>query len=135
MVIEEVLIARKRTIESVAVPLCGLMRSSSCIARIPKGVAALPSPITLADKFIIIAPIAGCPSGTSGNKRTKIGLISLAMIVSSPPFSATFIKPKKSAITPMRPNTRVTESLAESMIPAPSACIAVGVPAITVSVS
>ena len=47
-VTEDVLIARNMTIALVAVPLCGFSRSSSCIARMPKGVAALPSPSTLA---------------------------------------------------------------------------------------
>ena len=56
---EEVLIARNITMALLAVPLCGLSLSSSCIARMPNGVAALPRPSTLAEMFIIIAPIAG----------------------------------------------------------------------------
>ena len=55
----EVLIARNRTIESLAVPLWALNLSNSCMARMPKGVAALPSPMTLADRFMIMAPMAG----------------------------------------------------------------------------
>ena len=55
----DVLIARNSTIALVAVPGRGLSLSSSCIARMPNGVAALPSPSALADRLRIIAPIAG----------------------------------------------------------------------------
>ena len=55
----EVFMARNMTMESVAVPGCGLSLSSSCMALIPKGVAALPRPSALADIFKIIAPMAG----------------------------------------------------------------------------
>ena len=55
----EVLMARNSTIAFVAVPLCGFSVSSSCIARMPNGVAALPRPSALAEMFRIIAPIAG----------------------------------------------------------------------------
>ena len=58
-VMEEVLIARNSAIALVAVPLCGFSLSSSCMARMPNGVAALPRPSTLAEKFMIMAPIAG----------------------------------------------------------------------------
>src|SRR5690606_23487299 len=55
----EVLIARKRTMALVAVPFTGLSLSSSCIARMPNGVAAFPSPIAFAERLRIIAPLAG----------------------------------------------------------------------------
>ncbi len=55
----EVLIARNKAMALVAVPFTGLILSSSCMARMPKGVAALPSPRTLAERFRIIAPMAG----------------------------------------------------------------------------
>ena len=55
----EVFMARKSIIEFVAIPLLGFKVSSSCIARIPKGVAAFPNPNAFAERFIIIAPIAG----------------------------------------------------------------------------
>ena len=54
-----VLIAKKRTIAVVAVPLSGFSASSSFIAFKPKGVAALPRPRALAARFITMAPIAG----------------------------------------------------------------------------
>ena len=72
---------------------------------------------------MIIAPIAGCSAGTSGNSRIISGRIRRAITVSSPPRSATFIKPRNRAITPTRPIARVTESRADSIMPAPRACI------------
>ena len=54
-----VLIARKSTIAFVAVPFRPLSLSSSSIARMPKGVAALASPIMLLPMLRIIALIAG----------------------------------------------------------------------------
>ncbi len=58
-VIEEVLMARNRAMAFVAVPGCGLSFSSSCMARMPIGVAALPNPSALADMLRIMAPMAG----------------------------------------------------------------------------
>jgi hypothetical protein len=58
-VIPAVLIARKVTIELVAVPFSGFKVSNSSIAFKPKGVAALPKPSILAEIFMIIDPIAG----------------------------------------------------------------------------
>ena len=58
-VTELVLIARNRTMAFVAVPGCEFSLSSSCMARMPNGVAALPSPRALAERLRIIAPMAG----------------------------------------------------------------------------
>ena len=58
-VTEEVLMARNRHIALVAVPFSGLSLSSSCIALMPNGVAALPRPSAFAAMFKIIADIAG----------------------------------------------------------------------------
>ena len=55
----EVLMARNSAIALVAVPLTGFSLSSSCIARMPNGVAALPRPSAFAEKLRIMAPIAG----------------------------------------------------------------------------
>src|SRR3972149_4601358 len=55
----DVLMARNKAMALVAVPLCVLSLSNSCMARMPNGVAALPRPSTLADMFRIIAPMAG----------------------------------------------------------------------------
>ena len=56
---DAVLSATSIACPSLAVPGRGLSASSSCMARIPKGVAAFPSPSTLAAKFMTMAPIAG----------------------------------------------------------------------------
>ena len=56
---ELVLIARKVHIALVAVPGRGLSDSSPCMARKPRGVAALPRPSMLAAIFMTIAPMAG----------------------------------------------------------------------------
>jgi len=58
-VTEDVFIAMKSAMAFVASPFTGLSLSSSCMARMPKGVAALPSPSALAARFKIMAPIAG----------------------------------------------------------------------------
>ena len=110
----DVLMARNRAMALVAVPLFSLSLSSSCMARMPNGVAALPSPRTLADILRIMAPMAGCSGGTSGNRRCIKGRTRRAIMTSSPPASATFIKPKNSAMTPTRPMDRVTAASAVS---------------------
>ena len=114
MVTLEVLIARNKTMALVAVPLCWFSVSSSCMARMPKGVAALPRPRTLADMFRIMAPMAGCSAGTSGKRRTMRGRTVRAMMTSRPPASATFMSPRKRAMTPTSPMARVTALPADS---------------------
>ena len=125
----EVLMARNSTMALVAVPLTGLSRSSSCMARIPKGVAALPRPSALAEMFMIIAPMAGCSGGTSGNSRVIKGRTSRAMVTSRPAASPTFMTPKNSAMTPIRPMASSTAFRAPSMTAVVRACIADGSPA------
>ena len=125
----EVLMARNSTMALVAVPLTGLSRSSSCMARMPKGVAALPRPSTLAEMFMIIAPMAGCSGGTSGNIRVISGRTSRAMVTSRPAASPTFMTPKNSAMTPIRPMASSTALRAPSMTAVVRACIADGSPA------
>ena len=66
----EVLIAKNSTMAFVATPGRRLRRLSSCIALMPKGVAALVRPIMFAAMFMIIAPMAGWSGGTSGKSRT-----------------------------------------------------------------
>src|SRR5687768_15152575 len=59
-----------------ALEATSLLGFNSCrlsIAFNPKGVAALSSPSRLAEKFIIICPIEGCPFGISGNNLEKKG--------------------------------------------------------------
>ena len=110
----EVLIARNSTMASVAVPFSPLRRSSSVIALIPNGVAALPSPRKLLDRFRRMAWSAGWSLGTEGNRRRSTGQRARDSIRSSPPSSATFISPRNSAMTPTRPMARSTAPLAES---------------------
>ncbi len=122
----DVLIARKSTIAFVAVPGCLLSVSSSCIALMPNGVAALPRPSTLAPMFMTIAPIAGCVGGTSGNRRTSTGRMSRARASSPPAASTTFISPRNSVIAPARVIASVTLALAPSNAAVPTAAIFVG---------
>ena len=133
-VTEDVLIARNMTMAFVAVPLCEFSLSSSCMARMPKGVAALPRPSTLAEMFMIIAPIAGWSAGTSGNSRTMSGRTVLAMIASKPPASATFMRPRNSAMTPTSPIASVTDPFAASIMARPSASIGAAASGVGVTV-
>ena len=112
----EVLMARKRAIALVAVPFSRLSVSSACIARMPKGVAAFPRPRAFAERLRIIAPMAGCSGGTSGNNRTISGLVVRAMMSNKPPLSATFISPRNSAMTPISPSASVTALPAASIM-------------------
>ena len=77
---------------------------SSCMALSPIGVAALSRPSMLAEKFMNMVPIAGCPLGISGNILHSIGLSSLARAATRPPFSPIFIIPIHSDSTPVSPN-------------------------------
>ncbi len=98
-----VLIARNRHIASVAVPLRGLSLSSSSMALMPRGVAALARPNELAAKFRIMADIAGWSPGMSGKRRTITGRRPRATRRISPPASAILTSPSQKAITPIRP--------------------------------
>src|SRR5665647_2822563 len=73
-VMQEVLRAMKVHMASDA--SCWTPRLSccnSCMAFIPKGVAALPKPNILALRFRIIAPMAGWSEGTLGNNLRRNG--------------------------------------------------------------
>ena len=110
----EVLMAKKSTMGSVAVPGWELSLSSSCMARIPKGVAAFPRPRAFEDRFSIMAPMAGCSGGTPGKRRTISGRIRRATSVNMPPASATFMSPRNRVITPIRPRANSTDPPADS---------------------
>ncbi len=110
--------AKNRAMALVAVPGCLFRLSSSCMARMPKGVAALPSPRALADRLRIMAPMAGWSAGTSGKSRTISGRIKRARMTSIPPASATFIRPRNRVITPTSP-------MASSTAPAEDSTMAV----------
>ena len=59
---------------------------NSFIARIPRGVAAFPSPRKFAVKFITIDVIAGLFLGTSGNNIFNNGVAARAIILTNPIF-------------------------------------------------
>src|SRR5437868_5024197 len=69
----EVVTAMNVTIALVATSLSGFNVCSSSIALIPRGVAALLSPSTLAARARTTAPAAGCSGGTSGNNHRISG--------------------------------------------------------------
>ena len=73
--------------------------------------------------FRIIAPMAGWPGGTSGNSFCMRGRVSLAMMTSMPPASATFIRPRNKAITPTKPIASVTDASAVSTMAKASSSI------------
>ncbi|MFM1941192.1 MAG: hypothetical protein RI897_174 [Verrucomicrobiota bacterium] len=105
---ELVLMARKVHMALVAVPGCGLSFSRSCMARSPRGVAALRRPSMLAAMFITMELMAGCPSGTSGKSRRRMGWRSLAMLWTRPAFSARRMRPSQNPMMPTRLMARVT---------------------------
>ena len=111
----EVLMARNITMALVAVFLSGLSSCNSSIAFRPSGVAALPNPSMLADMLSTMEPIAGWSAGTSGNRRTMIGLRPRAISEMRPDSSAIFMMPSHRAIIPIRPMAISTETLAMSM--------------------
>ena len=81
-----------------------LFSSCSCsIAFNPKGVAALSKPNRLAEIFIKIEPVAGCPFGISGNNLQKTGDSTLESALTMPPFSPIFITPSHNDNTPVKP--------------------------------
>ena len=67
---EALLMAQKSACASEAVPGRGFTVSSACIAFTPNGVAGVPRPSTFAERFMSIAPIAGCSGGPRGRAGT-----------------------------------------------------------------
>ena len=120
MISPEVLITRNIIIGLLAVSFFGFNSCSSFIAFSPMGVAALSSPSILADIFMKIDPMTGCPFGMSGNKRQKTGLSQRERALIRPLFSPIFITPSQSDNTPVRPreisNAVLDESKVELMI-------------------
>ena len=116
--IDAELIARNSAIALVATPGWGLRRSSSTMALMPNGVAALPSPSMLDERFITIAPIAGWSGGTSGKKRRRIGCSTRTITRSRPASAAMRTKPRNKIIAPTRPIRSSTADFAPSSAPA-----------------
>lgn len=94
---------RNMIIASVAVSFRLLSDCISCMARSPIGVAALSRPSMLAEIFMKMAPIAGCPFGIPGKSREKNGLISLPKNSITPARSPIFIIPSHKVSTPVSP--------------------------------
>ena len=80
------------------------------------GVAALSSPNMLAAMFMKMAPVAGCPLGMSGNRRTNNGLSQRANTDTTPPRSPMRMMPSQSANTPVSPNEISKAVLAEAKV-------------------
>ena len=100
----------------VAVPGRVLSDCNSCIAFSPRGVAALSSPSRLALMFIVIAPCAGCPAGTPGNRWRNTGFTLRAKASTMPARSPIFMNPSHSAMMPTRPSEMSKPVLAASNI-------------------
>ena len=99
----EVLITRNMIIGLLAVSFFGFSSCNSFIALSPIGVAALSSPSILADIFIKIDPITGCPLGISGNRRQNTGLNQRDSALIRPLFSPIFMMPNHKERTPVNP--------------------------------
>ena len=98
----------------VAVSFLGLSSCICCMAFSPNGVAALSSPSILADTFMNIEPMAGCPLGMPGNSLVNKGLTNLPKKGITPPFSPIFMIPIHKDSTPVSPNDSSNAVLAES---------------------
>ena len=95
-----------------AMPLCPLSRSSSCIALMPNGVAALPIPSRFALMLEIIAPAASESGLMLGNSRRMTGRSSLRSAFITPPSSAIFKSPLQKHIAPVSASTVIIASFA-----------------------
>ena len=87
---------------------------SSSMALSPAGVAAQPSPSTLAMKFVAMCSLAGCPTGSPGKRNLSTGAIRPVSARISPPLWAISMSPVQKAITPAMVMHRVIASLEES---------------------
>ena len=83
-----------------AVSLSGFSSCKLCIAFSPNGVAALSRPSILAEKLIIICPLAGWFGGTSGNSRVKNGPMMRDSSRIAPAFSPMLRMPRKNVMMP-----------------------------------
>ena len=87
----------------VAVSFRGFSSCSSFMAFSPKGVAALSSPSMLAERFMKMEPMAGCPLGMSGNSRQNTGLSQRDRACIMPLFSPIFMMPIQRDNRPVSP--------------------------------
>ena len=120
---EAVFIATKVTMALLALSLWGFNFCSSRIAARPKGVAALPRPSRLAERFMQMACMAGLPCGTVGNSHRVRGCSSRASASVRRQRRAISIRPLHRHSMPVRVMTRVTASLQPESAAAESASI------------
>lgn len=107
---EAVFIATKVTMALLALSLWGFNFCSSRMAARPKGVAALPRPSRLAERFMQMACIAGLPCGTVGNSHRVRGCSSRASASVRRQRRAISIRPLHRHSMPVRAMTRLTAS-------------------------
>ena len=120
---EAVFSTTKVTMALLAVSFCRFSFCSSCMAASPSGVAALPSPSRLAERFIQMACRAGPPAGSSGNSRRVSGRNRRATASVSRHCWAIFIRPHHRHSIPVREMTSVTASPQPESAAAESASI------------
>ena len=108
---------RNMICELEATSLVGLSSCKLSIAFNPKGVAALSKPSRLAEKFMIICPMEGCPFGISGKSLEKKGPTMRDKSLIPPAFSAMFIKPMNKAKIPTSFKQISTATQQVSMMP------------------
>src|SRR5258706_10994108 len=102
---------------SDATDLLGLISCRLSIVFKPKGVAALSNPKRLAEKFIIICPIAGWPFGIPGKSFVKKGPMILDNKLTPPALSAIHMNPMKRAMMPINFRAILTDVQQVSIIP------------------
>ena len=122
-VIAEVVMQMNKIIELEATPRMGLSFASSLIAFRPKGVAAFDRPKMLAVKLMMIAPMAGWSSGTSGKRRRVSGASRCAIQRIIPASLPICIRPSTKIMMPVRLITSWTELFALSSICVLTACM------------
>ena len=83
----------------------------------PRGVAALSSPSMLAEAFMAMLPLAGCPCGMPGKILRKKGATPCANSWITPACSPIFMMPSHSVITPTKPSEMSKPVLAMSNRP------------------
>ena len=82
----------------------------------PIGVAALSNPSMLAERFMKIDPMAGCPLGISGKRRQNTGLSQRESAFIIPLFSPIFMMPSHKDRMPVSPSDISNAVLDESNV-------------------
>ena len=82
-----------------------------------------------AEMLRIMALMAGCSAGTSGNRRTIKGRTRRANCRIMPPASRTRTKPSHNAMMPINPMASVTAPLAAAMLASAVSCMRPDTPA------